>query len=67
MLRIWTWIIAVLLLCCIGLTVLVISRQSGDPYRTSRILCIGILRNEDNTARHDPQLLADCAAAGIYP
>jgi len=66
-LRVWTWLIVVMLLAVAGLSILVISRQSGDPYRTSRILCIGILRNEDNTARHDPQVLRDCAAAGIYP
>lgn len=66
-LRVWTWIIVILLMFCIGLTIFVISRQSGDPYATRRVLCIGILRNTANTARQDPQLLKDCAAAGVYP
>ncbi len=66
-LRLWTWVVVGLLVAVVCLTLFVISRQSGDPYATRRVLCIGILRNEANTARNDPQLLKDCAAAGVYP
>ncbi len=66
-LRLWTWIVVALLVGVVGLTLFVISRQTGDPYGTRRVLCIGIIRNTENTARLDPQLLKDCAAAGVYP
>jgi len=59
--------LTVLLLLIIGLTVFVISRQTGDPYATRRVLCIGIMRNTENPARTDPVLLEACAKAGVYP
>jgi hypothetical protein len=58
-------LVAALVIC--GMTLVSANSVAKESRWNREVLCIGILHNENNTARVDPRVLELCEGVGIFP